>query len=255
MMSMLRGGTIMALMLAVSLIALPRTALPQAATPPASDASKPAKIPDQLPKSDETLPPAPSATPPAVSPPADASPQPPAAAPEAATPPAEEDGTGEPPAADEDTSLGEIPDIKAVELTDATAKSAIDTYMLLKEKYKEARLEDYETLQEFVEKDAQGRAFESDVKAAGFSDVEAWNQAITTVSTTYANQLNDQTEDLRKQIAEIEKDTELAQDMKDRLMNSLKALIPSENNKKIIAALQSDAAYSEKLKQLETEEE
>lgn len=158
------------------------------------------------------------------------------------------DDTGE-------ASLGEIPEIKAVELTDQIAKNALNTYMLLKDKYKEAKLEDYETLQEFVEKDPQGRAFEADVKAAGFSDVEAWNQAITTVSTTYANLLSDQTEDLRKQIAEIEQDTELAQDMKDRLLNSLKALIPSENNKKVVSTLQADTAYNEKLKQLETEEE
>lgn len=207
-------------------------------TPPAAPATP--KISDQLPQATEpATPPSPTATP----------------APEEAAPaPGDEGGeagmddTG-------DASLGEIPEIKAVELTEPIAKSALDTYSLLKSKYQDAKLEDYETLQEFVDKDPQGRAFEADVKAAGFTDVETWNQAITTVSTTYANLLSDQTEELRKQIAEIEQDTELAQDMKDRLLNSLKALIPSENNKKVVAALQADAAYGEKLKQLETEEE
>ena len=203
----------------------------------------PSKIPDKLPQSDGS---------------AGAPTQP--TADTGATPDADQSQTDEEAGTDtntdeEDASLGEIPEIKAVELTPDTTKSAIDTYMLLKDKYKEAKLEDYETLQEFVEKDAQGRAFEADVKAAGFADVEAWNQAITTVSTTYANLLNDQSEEIRKQIAEIEQDTDLAQDMKDRLLNSLKALIPSENNKKIVTALLADLAYSEKLKQLETEDE
>lgn len=232
---------IKALSVVLALLAWSPTGIAQQASPtpavPPPAAVTP-KITDQLPQATEP------ATPPAATP-----------VPDEATPaPGDEeagagmDDTGE-------ASLGEIPEIKAVELTDQIAKNALNTYMLLKDKYKEAKLEDYETLQEFVEKDPQGRAFEADVKAAGFSDVEAWNQAITTVSTTYANLLSDQTEDLRKQIAEIEQDTELAQDMKDRLLNSLKALIPSENNKKVVSTLQADTAYNEKLKQLETEEE
>lgn len=227
----------------------------QAAPAAPSEAPKTPKIPDQLPKSDEPAATAPATTPAPASPPAGTDSQPPTAEPDATQePPADETPTEQDGAGD-DASLGEIPEIKAVELSAQTAQSAIDTYLLLKDKYKEARLEDYETLQEFVDKDAQGKAFEADVKAAGFADVEAWNQAITTVSTTYANLLNDQSGEIRKQIEEVEKDTELAQDMKDRLINSMKALIPSENNKKVIAALQTDPAYADKLKQLETEEE
>lgn len=212
----------------------------QAPSTTAPATTPPPKITDQLPQSTE-----PSTTPS----------QPAPETPTEAAPPADQEGAGTETDNTDETSLGEIPEIKAVELTDQTAKSAIDTYMLLKDKYKDAKLEDYETLQEFVEKDPQGRAFEADVKAAGFADVEAWNQAITTVSTTYSNLINDQSDELRKQIAEIEQDNELAQDMKDRLLNSLKALIPSENNKKVVAALQSDPAYKDKLQQLETEEE
>ena len=47
----------------------------------------------------------------------------------------------------------------------------------------------------------------------------------------------------------------MAQDMKDRIISSLKALIPSENNQKIVQELIDNPAYTEKLKLLETEEE
>ena len=41
----------------------------------------------------------------------------------------------------------------------------------------------------------------------------------------------------------------------DPLIASLKAMIPSENNKKVIEELLADAAYAGKLKQLDIEEE
>ncbi len=230
----------------------------QTTSPPAAPA-EPVKVPkttDQIPPSSE---PSPAITAPAAPPPGAAS-QPPSsgAAPEAPEPTPPEQPSAETPenseAADE-PNLGEVPDFKAVELTDATARGAIDAYLLLKDKYKDAKLEDYESFQDFVDKDAQGKAFEADVKAAGFATVDLWNQTITTVSATYANLNDDQTDDLKQQIEEVQKDTELAQDMKDKIINSLKALIPSPNNNAIVEALQKDAAYSEKLQQLETEEE
>ena len=67
--------------------------------------------------------------------------------------------------------------------------------------------------------------------------------------------VDDQTADLELQIKEIEGDTELAQDMKDKMVKALKALIPSDNNKKVIEDLIADPVYGPKLKQLDTEEE
>jgi hypothetical protein len=155
----------------------------------------------------------------------------------------------------DEVNVGEIPDVKMVELTLDSAKRAVDGYVLLKEKYKDAALEDYDTLQDFVDKDAQGKAFEADVKAAGFATVDEWNQTVTTVSTAYSNITDDQTADIKSQIADAEKDTEMAKDMKDRLIASLNALIPTENNRKIVQQMIDDTTYAEKLKLLETEEE
>ena len=224
-------------------------AAPAEATPPAMPAPSPSgKTTDQIPPSNEVPPPAmpPAAPVPGAEQPAD----------QGEAEPALPDGEGaEVPEVPEELSIGEIPDIKIVDLTPEKAKAAIDTYGLLKDKFKDARLEDYETLQEFVDKDPAGKEFDTDVKAAGFSDVENWNQTITTVSTTYSNIINDQTADTQAQIAEVEKDNELAKDMKDKLLASLRALIPTENNSKVVKSLMDDPAYAEKLKQLESEDE
>lgn len=155
----------------------------------------------------------------------------------------------------DDISLGEIPVVQTVELTPDSARRSVDAYVLLKEKYKDAKLEDFESLQDFVDRDALGKAFEVDVKAAGFENVTIWNDTITTVSNAYANIMDDQSADIKLQIEEVQKDTELAQDMKDRIVASLNALIPSENNRKVVQELIDNPAYTEKLKSLETEEE
>jgi phosphoribosylformylglycinamidine (FGAM) synthase PurS component len=142
-----------------------------------------------------------------------------------------------------------------VDLTLDTAQRAVDAYVLLKDKYKDAALENFDSLQDFVDRDPQGKAFEADVKSAGFSNVDDWNQTVTTVSAAYSNIIDDQSTDINLQIDDVQKDTEMAQDMKDRIIASLKALIPTENNRKIVQQLIDNPAYTEKLKQLETEEE
>jgi hypothetical protein len=43
--------------------------------------------------------------------------------------------------------------------------------------------------------------------------------------------------------------------MKDRMIASLKAMIPSDNNKKVIEDLLDDPVYGDKLKQLDLVEE
>jgi len=174
-------------------------------------------------------------------------------------PPAEE--TEPAPAEDDETlspgdmSLGEIPEIETIELNPDIARRAVDAYVVVKEKYKDAEFELYENLQDFVDQTAQGKEFETDIKAAGFANVSEWNVAITTVSFAYTGVIDDQSADIQAQIEEIQNDAELAADMKDRMIASLKAMIPSENNRKVIQELIDDPAYTEKLKQLETEGE
>lgn len=154
----------------------------------------------------------------------------------------------------DDFSMGDIPVVETVELTVDQAKRALDAYALVSEKYKDAELENYENLQDFVDQAPQGKAFEADIKAAGFATVNEWNTAVTTLSFALANLSDDQTADIRQQIDELKADTEMAQDMRERMIAALNAMIPSENNRKVIANLKADPIYAEKLKRLETEE-
>lgn len=226
----------------------------------------PAPTPAAPPPAAETAP----ATPPA----AQAPPPPPEAPPPAATetpgqPPAAETPDQPPPAADapdnggaddgdtppEELSLGEIPVIETIELTPDLARRALDSYIMAKEKYADSGLESFENLQEFVDKTDDGKKFEADIKAAGFANVTDWNMAVTTLGVMYGSVSENQTADLQDQIKEIEGDTELAQDMKDRMIKSIKAMIPSENNKKVIEDLMNDPVYGPKLQQIDIEEE
>jgi hypothetical protein len=155
----------------------------------------------------------------------------------------------------DDLSFGEIPDVTVIELTADIARRSIDALALVRDKYKDANLENYESWQDFVDKTEDGKRFEVDIKAAGFATVDEWNTAVTSVSFAYSALTDNLADDLQTQIAEIEKDTSIAQDLKDRMIKGLKAMIPSENNKKIVQALIDNPAYTEKLKLLAEEGE
>jgi hypothetical protein len=173
-------------------------------------------------------------------------------APEA--PPAMEDEDGDSPD-EQELSLGEIPVIETIELTPDLARRALDSYIAAREKFVNSDLDQFENLQDFVDQTEDGKAFEADIKAAGFANVTDWNLAITTLGLTYGSIVDDQTPDLMLQIEEIQQDTEMAQDIKDRMVKALKALIPSDNNRKVVEDLLDDPVSGEKLKLLDIEEE
>jgi hypothetical protein len=150
-------------------------------------------------------------------------------------------------------SVGELPDIQTVELNPELARRALDTYLMVGEKYKDAEIENYETLQEFVDGNPRGKEFESDLKAKGFNSADEWNIAVATLGFAYSNIAENQTEDINQQIEELKSDTELAQDMKDKMIKSLQAMIPSANNVKIVEDMLADPAYAEKMKAFSNE--
>ena len=165
-------------------------------------------------------------------------------------------GEGEPSDVPPDSmSFDDVPVVEVVELTADSAKHAVDAFALVKDKYKDAKFEDYDTLQGFADLAPEGKTFEADIKALGFVSVDEWYKTVTTVGFAYAAVTDDQSGDINQQIEEIKLDTEIPQDMKDRMTASLKAMIPSDNNRKIVEALVADPAYTEKLKLLSAEEE
>jgi hypothetical protein len=209
-------------------------------TPPVVTAPQtPTTVPPAAPATTPALP----ATPPAAEP---------APAPDTPTDPNAADTSGD---STDDLSIGEIPAVQTEELTPDKARKALDAYVLVQTKYQDSPLENYDDLQGFVDKDPKGKEFETDIKAFGFANVNDWNLAVTTLSFAYTNILDDQTSDITQQIEEITASTEMAQDMKDRMIASLKAMIPSPNNNKIVTDLIADPVYGEKIKLLETTEE
>ncbi len=175
------------------------------------------------------------------------------------------DLTQPPPAAPEDPeqsetvpldemSLGEVPLIEVVELTPESARKGMDAFALVRERYADSSIYQYENLEEFVEKTEEGKKFETDIKSFGFATIDEWNKVITTIGFAYSAITDSPTEDIEKQIAEIQADTSLARDMKDRMVKSLSAMVPTPNNRKVLEALAKDAEYGDKLKLLAEEE-
>lgn len=235
---------VLRLIIAVFLLAAGLAGQATAQTAPATQA--PAAGQTQQPAQQSTTPPAPatdapSADEPAIPPlPGDAT------NPDGADAPAVDGG-------DEDVSMGEIPDVDVIELKPDVSRKALDTYILVRDKYKDENFEDYQSYADFVAKSPKGKDFETDIKSNGFASIDEWYTVITNLTFAYANMVNDQTEEFKQQIEEVKNDTTMAQDMKDRMIKAFSAMIPSDNNKKVIEEMAKDPAYAEKIKALENE--
>jgi hypothetical protein len=147
-----------------------------------------------------------------------------------------------------------IPPVKTIELTPDVAKRAIDGFVLARERYTDSMLDQYETLEEFMAKSAEGKELEADLKALGFPNVADWEVAIATVSLTYGAISDGADYDVPQQIEEIKADSSLTAARKDELIAWLTSLIPSDNNKKVMAEIMKDESYRQKLELLAEEE-
>lgn len=63
----------------------------------------------------------------------------------------------------------------------------------------------------------------------------------------YSAIVDDQSSEIAMQVEEIKKDTTIAQDMKDRMIASLSAMIPSDNNRRVVEDLMKEPVYADKL--------
>lgn len=145
----------------------------------------------------------------------------------------------------------DVPAIATVELTEDSAKRAIDGFAAVNDRYNDRGLDDYDTLEEFVEKTEAGKELEAEIKKFGFPNITQWNTTIMAVSFAYAALDEAQERSVREQIDEVRADKTLDEATRTRMIASLNALIPSTNNKEIIRKLASDPAYADKLKLLE----
>ena len=148
----------------------------------------------------------------------------------------------------------DIPDVQIIELTPDIARRALDAYAVVNEAYKNDNLEDYESLDDFIAKAPRGPNLKSDITSHGFATVDDWNAAITTIGLVYGALTKPQADDVQSQIDDIDKDTSLDPAMKERMVASLKAMIPSPGNRQIVEDMMKDEGYAAKLKLLDQEE-
>ncbi|MEO9874338.1 MAG: hypothetical protein ABJM26_06390 [Anderseniella sp.] len=147
-----------------------------------------------------------------------------------------------------------ISTVETVELTPDLAKRAIDGFVKLKNTYQDTDIAEYESLEQFVAQAKEGPALEKDIKSFGFKTVGEWNTAITSVSFAYAALSGTHEDEIRQELENIEKEVDLDQQMKTSLVEGLKSMLPSDNNKKIVADLNKQKVWAEKLKLLEETE-
>jgi len=159
------------------------------------------------------------------------------------------------PSRGEGTDAGEVPPVETIELTDDIAKRALDAFVAVKDKYKDTPLENYESLDQFVRDTEAGKQFDADIKKFGFDSVTAWNTAVTTVSFAYSAVAENQEQEINKQIEDLKQDKDIQEPMKTKIIASLVAMLPSENNKVVIKKLMEDQGYLAKLKALTEETE
>lgn len=145
----------------------------------------------------------------------------------------------------------DIPVIESVDLTDESARRALDGYAAVHDKYMDQGLEEFETLEEFVEKTEAGKKLEAEIKAFGFDDISRWNTTIMAVSFAYAALDDAQEEAIREQIQDVRADPTLDESTRARMIASLNALVPTEQNKQVVRKLAEDPQYKDKLKLLE----
>jgi len=147
--------------------------------------------------------------------------------------------------------INDIPILVPLALTLGIAKRALDAFADVGTRYDDKGLYDYPSLEDYVKKTTPGKQLEADVKKYGFKNIVDWNTAIMNVSFAYGALLQNQEEDIRRQIEAVKEDKSLSAEKKQQVVASLKALIPSKENIKVIQELNKLPAYQEKLNLLD----
>ena len=145
----------------------------------------------------------------------------------------------------------DIPDLEAVELTEDAAKRALDAFEKVFDKFDDAEIAKYPTLQEFAEKSPQGKKFAEVIRKHGFKSVREWNNVISNIGFAYTSIEEGHDDEVFRQIKELEARKDLPKERKEKLLKYLRALIPSLNNRKVVQALMADQTYARKLELLE----
>jgi len=152
----------------------------------------------------------------------------------------------QPPAA----GIGGMPKVPTVELTDDSAKNAVDAYLTLREKYGD-KVPPADKAQGLQEGTAAMADINAVLSAKGFDSPEDWQKTITSVAMAQGFLKKGDAADMDKKIAELEANEQVPEAYKQQLVGMLKSMRPSENNLKVVKDLMADPTYGEKLAEIE----
>ena len=141
-----------------------------------------------------------------------------------------------------------------LELSPEQARGAFDAYIEMHEKFSDSAFEDYESLSDFVQRAPEGPKLDAIIRGYGFASVEDWLPVINALEFTIGAYSEEQMQNVADQIKELDTDESLGADEKARVIDMLKASLPSENNIKVLQDMLADPLYGEKLKAFISEE-
>lgn len=142
---------------------------------------------------------------------------------------------------------GGMPRVEQVQLTDETAKAAIDSYLEIKEEYGSDAVP--KTKMGAVAKGAEVNAgVSSIVGKAGFAGVPEWQKTITSVALAYGAVKEGTAGDLDDSLAKIDANPQIPEGMREQMKAMIQSTRPSANNIAVMKAIAADPAYAAKLK-------
>lgn len=141
-----------------------------------------------------------------------------------------------------------------VELTEDSARRAIDAVILIEEKYDEETLQ---RLGELDPEDAEGQipaSIANDIRSFGFNEAGEWSTTVRSVGFAYMAIQDDNLAEMEAAIAEIEADTSMPEELRARMLAMFTSMIPSQNNIDVVTALTADPDYAAKLETIFSDE-
>jgi hypothetical protein len=149
------------------------------------------------------------------------------------------------------TAKGGMPKIPTIELTDKSAKNAVDAYVILRENYGD-KLPPANQAQALAQGMVAAEDLDKVVTGNGFKSPEDWQKAITSVAVAQGFlKKGNNAADIDKKIAELEANTQIPAAYKEQMLGMIKSLRPSENNLTVVKGLLADPTYAEKIASFE----
>ncbi len=139
-------------------------------------------------------------------------------------------------------------------LTLEKARNAVDSLLLLREKYKDYKFKGQSRgpmgVVEGMKNSAVRDQILADLKKYGFDTIEDWVASFVSVGLAVSYVQRNQDGKLEKKIEEIRKNPNIPDQVKKQLVAMLMALVPPKGNEEVARKLLSDKSYADKISKL-----